>query len=348
METTIPSPTASERLKAGFAAVRSLDLPRAREPTRNAALEVAEIVRTLDADDDVVIAAMLQPLIEEKLLDRDAAERRFGEDAVQLARALSQLGRFGLPADWTPERGLEARQAEALRKMLVAVIGDVRLVVVKLAEQLQKMRAAKSLEAAVQRKLAIETREVYAPLANRLGVWQVKWELEDLAFRYLQPADYRHIAAALKVRRVRTRALHRGAERPAAAANCAPPASRRTIEGRPKHIYSIWRKMQAKQLAFEQLMDIRAARVLVNSVAECYAALGVGAFAVAIHSRASSTTTSPPRRTTCYRSIHTAVHRSRRPAGRDPDPHPRDARQFGARRRGALALQGRRPQRSGL
>ena len=87
--------------------VRS-DLPQAQEPTRKAALEVAEIVRTLDADEDVVIAAMLQPLLEEKLLDRDAAERQFGEAAVQLARALSQLGQFGLPADWTPERGLES------------------------------------------------------------------------------------------------------------------------------------------------------------------------------------------------------------------------------------------------
>ena len=145
METTIPSPTASDRLEAGFAAVRSLDLSQAQEPTRKAALEIAEIVRTLDADEDVVIAAMLQPLMEEKLLDRDAAERQFGEAAVQLARALSQLGRFGLPADWTPDRGLESSQAEALRKMLVAVVGDVRLVVVKLAEQLQRMRTAKSL-----------------------------------------------------------------------------------------------------------------------------------------------------------------------------------------------------------
>ena len=85
--------------------------------------------------------------------------------------------------------------------MLVAVIGDVRLVVVRLAEQLQRMRSAKSLDAVLQRKLAIETREVYAPLANRLGVWQMKWELEDFAFRYLQPGDYKHIAAALKVRR---------------------------------------------------------------------------------------------------------------------------------------------------
>ena len=104
---------------------------------------MAEIVRTLDADDDVVLAAMLQPLLEDGLIDREAASTRFGAEATRLARALSELGEFGLPPDWTPERGLEPAQAEALRKMLVAVIGDVRLVVVKLAEALQRMRRAK-------------------------------------------------------------------------------------------------------------------------------------------------------------------------------------------------------------
>ena len=201
METTATTRAASARLNAGFAAFRELDLPPGAAATRAGALEVAEIVHTLDADDDVVLAALLQPLLDAKWIERETAEKRFGEEPTRLARALCQLGHFGLPADWTPERGLEAGQAEALRKMLLAVIGDVRLVVVRLAEQLQKMRSAKSLDAATQRKFAVETREVYAPLANRLGVWQVKWELEDLAFRYLQPAQYKHIAAALKVRR---------------------------------------------------------------------------------------------------------------------------------------------------
>jgi GTP pyrophosphokinase len=210
-----------------------------------------------------------------------------------------------LAPDWTPERGLEAGQAEALRKMLLAVIGDVRLVVVRLAEQLQWMRSAKSLDAEAQRKFAVETREVYAPLANRLGVWQVKWELEDLAFRYLQPAQYKHIAAALKTRRSEReryidelKSLLQGELR-AAGVEAA-------IHGRPKHIYSIWRKMQEKQLAFEQLMDIRAARVLVNSVAECYAALGV------VHSlwqfipgEFDDYIATP--KDNLYRSIHTAV-----------------------------------------
>ncbi|HEV7612903.1 MAG TPA: bifunctional (p)ppGpp synthetase/guanosine-3',5'-bis(diphosphate) 3'-pyrophosphohydrolase [Steroidobacteraceae bacterium] len=306
METTASTRfAASERLHAAFAAVRALDLPASELNVLRAGLDVAEIVRTLDADDDVVIAAMLQPLLDAKLMDREAADQRFGAEAARLARNLSQLGEFGLPADWTPEQGLESGQAETLRKMLLAVIGDVRLVVVRLAAQLQKMRAAKSLDQLQQRKLAIETREVYAPLANRLGVWQLKWEMEDLAFRYLQPTDYKRIAAALKVRRSE-RERYMDELKTLLRTELHGAGIDATIEGRPKHIYSIWRKMQAKQLAFEQLMDIRAARVLVTTVAECYAALGV------VHSlwqfiagEFDDYIATP--KDNRYRSIHTAV-----------------------------------------
>ena len=149
------------------------------------------------------------------------------------------------------------------------------------------------------------TREVYAPLANRLGVWQVKWELEDLAFRYLQPAEYRHIAAALKVRRTeREHYIEELKERLERELRAAGIEAR--IDGRPKHIYSIWRKMQAKKLAFEQIMDIRAARVLVDTVADCYAALGI------VHSlwqfipgEFDDYIATP--KDNFYRSIHTAV-----------------------------------------
>jgi GTP pyrophosphokinase len=305
METTAAIRTPSGRLHAAITALREIELPPEGETVRNAALEVADIVRLLDADDDVVAAAMIQPLLDAGYLEREAAAKRFGDEPLRLAQALRQLGEFGLPADWAPERGLEATQAEALRKMLLAVIGDVRLVVVRLAQQLQRMRSAKSVGAARQRKLAIETREVYAPLANRLGVWQVKWELEDLAFRYLEPVQYKHIASVLKTRRSeRERYIDelktvletamRGAGIEAA------------IEARPKHIFSIWRKMQVKQLAFEQLMDIRAARVLVNNIADCYGALGV------VHSlwqfipgEFDDYIATP--KDNLYRSIHTAV-----------------------------------------
>src|SRR6202035_1803498 len=122
--------------------------------------------------------------------------------------------------------------------------------------------------AARQRKLAIETRGVYAPLANRLGVWQVKWELEHLAVRYLEPLQYNHTASALKTRRSeRERYID---ELKMQLQNAMRGAGiKALIEGRPKHIFSIWRKMQTKQLAFEQLMDIRAARVLVDNIGDC-------------------------------------------------------------------------------
>lgn len=305
METTASLRTASSRMHAAIAAVREIELPTEGQTVRDTALQVAEIVRTLDADDEVAIAAMIQPLLDGGYIERETVAKRFGDEPLRLARALSQLGRFGLPVDWTPERGLESAQAEALRKMLLAVIGDVRLVVVRLAEQLQKMRAAKNVGVARQRKLAVESREVYAPLANRLGVWQVKWELEDLAFRYLEPLQYKHIATALKTRRSEReryidelKMLLQDAMRSA--------GIEATIEARPKHIFSIWRKMQAKQLAFEQLMDIRAARVLVNNIADCYGALGV------VHSlwqfiRGEFDDYIATPKDNLYRSIHTAV-----------------------------------------
>ena len=306
METNAASkPTASAAVSAARDAVAALDLSPQDARVRSAALEVAEIVRSLDADDEVVIAALIHPLQALGHFDRQSAERRFGAAAAGLAHDLAQLGRFGFPSDWTPERGLEPGQAEALRKMLLAVVGDVRLVVVRLAEQLQKMRAVKGLDADAARRLAIETREVYAPLANRLGVWQLKWELEDLSFRQLQPEEYRRIATALNSRRSERERYIEDLKAELQSALLAAGVVAR-IEARPKHIFSIWRKMQAKQLAFEQLMDIRAARILTQSVADCYAALGV------VHSlwqfipgEFDDYIATP--KDNLYRSIHTAV-----------------------------------------
>jgi GTP pyrophosphokinase len=305
METTSLNRSPSSRLQAAMQTLRALELAAEGERVRDSAAEVAAIVADLEADDDVVIASMLEPLLAGKYLEAEAAEKRVGSEPVRLARELSALGQFGLPADWSPERGLEAAQAEALRKMLLAVVGDVRLVVVRLAEQVQKMRAAKALGVTQQRRLATETREVYAPLANRLGVWQVKWELEDLAFRYLEPPQYRHIAASLKMRRSeRERYIEELKLTLETELRSAGIEAR--VDGRPKHIFSIWRKMQAKHLAFEQLMDIRAARILVNSVAECYAALGVVHSLWTFIAGEFDDYIATPKENQ-YRSIHTAV-----------------------------------------
>ena len=306
LETTTSNRSpASQKVRESLALLRAWDLPAAAEKVRADALAAADIMHGLEADDELIIATAAHGLLEYKWLERETVEKHFGPNVARLARELNQLGHFGLPADWTPERGLEPGQAESLRKMLVAVVADVRLVVVRLAEQLHKMRAAKSMDADSQHRLAVETREVYAPLANRLGVWHLKWELEDLAFRYLEPSEYKRIAAALKSRRTEREHYLESFEAELSA-QLQSAGIQATIHARPKHIYSIWRKMQRKHLPFERLMDIRAARVLVDSIADCYAALGV------VHSlwqfipgEFDDYIATP--KDNAYRSIHTAV-----------------------------------------
>lgn len=264
----------SVRLRDALAAISDWELPADAIAAREHGLASARILADLEADDELVIATAIHTLLERHWIDREAANLRFGEHVIRLARELNQLGSFGLPAGWNPERGLDPGQAEALRKMLVAVVADVRLVLARLAEQLQSLRAARTSSVDVQQHLGIETREVYAPLANRLGVWQLKWELEDYAFRYLEPAEYRRIAAALKSRRSEREAfLERFQAELGRQLHRAGISAR--ISARPKHIYSIWLKMQRKQVPFERVTDVHAARVLVDSIADCYAALGV-------------------------------------------------------------------------
>jgi GTP pyrophosphokinase len=163
---------------------------------------------------------------------------------------------------------------EGLRRLLLAIVRDLRVVFVLLARQLARMRAAIMLPDEQRTALARLTRDIHAPLANRLGIWQLKWELEDLAFRFLQPDIYRRIAALLDERRGdREVFIHQvltELEQTLAAADV-----RADLAGRPKHIYSIWKKMQRKALDFSDLYDIRAVRILVDSVADCYAALGL-------------------------------------------------------------------------
>lgn len=255
-------------LRARAALAAALPAP---SPALDAALEAGEVVGALTESPALALA----------MLARAAAPAHarllaevLGTDALALAEALARLGSLGLPAGWTPARGLERRQAETLRKMLLAVVSDPRLVLGRLAEELVGLRHARSLPAPERERRALEARLIYAPLASRLGVWQLKWELEDLAFRYLEPEEYRRVAGALNERRADR---ERYIESLCAALRELLQAAGVTAEvyGRPKHIYSIYRKMQHKQLGFEELFDVRAVRVVVASVPECYAALGV-------------------------------------------------------------------------
>ena len=236
--------------------------------------EIAAVVATLGMPQDVIAAAQVYPLVRDGFLEKKTIENNELKDISRLVIGLLQLRRFSLPPDWRPGEALAVRQSEALRKMLLAVVTDVRLVLVRIAEQLYRLRQAKTAPESEQQAIAIETREVYAALASRLGVWQLKWELEDLAFRYLDAETYKAIAKALNEKRAE-REEFIDQVKALLQSELAKEGIDAEISGRPKHIYSICRKMQRKERGLESLYDIRAVRILVNDVKDCYAALGV-------------------------------------------------------------------------
>jgi GTP pyrophosphokinase len=307
MKTTTTAPAAGTAVLAELRATLAT-LPAAADGWEAAAeqgRETAEIVAALDAEREIIAGALLQPLLARRLLDPAEATRAFSQPAVAFASQLERLGEFQAGAQWSPERALSAGQADALRRMLLAVVTDPRLVLVRLAEQLRRMRGARSLDDASRLHLAWETREIYAPLANRLGIWQLKWELEDLSFRYLEPAEYRRIAGWLKESRA-DREKYIESVIAEITAELARAGIAAEVIGRPKHIYSIWKKMHRKHLAFEEVFDVRAVRIVTESLEDCYAALGV------VHGRwhyipgeFDDYIATP--KDNLYRSLHTAV-----------------------------------------
>jgi GTP pyrophosphokinase len=243
----------------------------------------ATIVAELKLDAESLRAALLIGVPEIQGFDEQAFAVEVGDEVARLVIGVARMGEIrAAPAG---EGGVrkEARdeQAENLRKMLLAMVEDIRVVLVKLAERTQAMRYlvavpadAAGAHASQRSSHARETQELFAPLANRLGVWQLKWELEDLALRSLEPETYRRIAAALDERRVdRQRYIEQTVaeiRRELAAAGV-----KAEVTGRPKHITSIWTKMRRKRVGIEALYDIRAVRILVDDVKDCYTALGV-------------------------------------------------------------------------
>jgi GTP pyrophosphokinase len=235
---------------------------------------IAEIVEPLGLPARILAAVHAYPLFRDELIDTNSLQSNRLSDISQFILGIQQLDQFSLPEHWQPGEALAVQQSETLRKMLLAVVSDVRLVLVRIADQLFRLREAKSASQALQEALALETREIYAPLANRLGVWQLKWELEDLAFRYSEPETYAEIARSVKEKRTERvgfieafqKTLHKELTEEGIDAE---------ISGRPKHIYSIYRKMQRKDRGIESLYDIRAVRLLVETIGDCYAALGI-------------------------------------------------------------------------
>ncbi len=201
--------------------------------------------------------------------DTDELKAAFGEEIASLVTGVEKLYQLRVVT-----RGSAAEQNEVLRKMVLGMVEDVRVVLVRLASRTQTLRWFARQKSADQADYAKETLDIYAPLANRLGVWQLKWELEDLSFRFLEPALYRKIAGMLEERRVEREQYI--ADAIAVLKNELEKADvAGEITGRPKHIYSIWNKMRTKGLDFSQLYDVRALRVIVPEVKDCYTALGV-------------------------------------------------------------------------
>ncbi|WP_085315099.1 RelA/SpoT family protein [Derxia lacustris] len=261
------------------------------------ARELSSILAGLRTDRATQLAAVLYGTTDadraEHPLPEDSIAARFGSDVLGMVRGIVQLMRVTeLARDMTALReGAEAnkrdrelehnRQAEALRKMLLAMVGDLRVVLVRLASRLRTLRFfADNKDRAdcgtpEQRRLyAEETMELYAPLANRLGIWQLKWEMEDLAFRFIEPEIYKRIAKELEEKRVEREAFITSA---IARLRSEMKASGIVAEvsGRPKHIYSIWNKMRGKGLDFGGLYDVRAFRVITDDIKDCYTVLGI-------------------------------------------------------------------------
>ena len=278
--------------------------------------EAAGVLAALNLDAHGIAAGLAGLLVERGAVGLDAVRAHLGAEAAALVEGLlrfDELRSFSAedPAPAGRNTGAErAKQVERLRRLLLAVVDDVRILIVQLALTLHRLRTARERPRAERERLAREGLEIYAPLASRLGIWQYKWEIEDLAFRESDPVTYKAIAGQLNERRVdRERYVEEAVRR--VRARLRGEGIDAEVAGRAKHIHSIWRKMQRKSLGIEQagiekLFDLRALRVLVDTEAECYTALGaVHGLWTHIPREFDDYVTHP--KPNGYRSLHTAV-----------------------------------------
>lgn len=262
--------------------------------------DALQALRRLTIDEDVMLAALLGffPALADAFIERPPADHEAVAALLEGQRTAEQV--WSLHAEDS-----EGRNAEGLRRLLLAMLRDLRVVPILLARQLGWMHHADGLPAERRQAMAALTRDMHAPLANRLGIWQLKWELEDLAFRHLQPEVYQRIARLLDEKREAREAYIEQVRRQLGQAMHAHGVDA-DVAGRPKHIYSIWRKMQKKNVPIGDLYDLRAVRVLVADVQACYAALGVvHALWTPVPSEFDDYIARP--KPNGYRSLHTAV-----------------------------------------
>ncbi|HSB95273.1 MAG TPA: GTP diphosphokinase, partial [Spongiibacteraceae bacterium] len=238
-------------------------------------LEMAEILADLHVDQDGLVAAILYRAVREGKLSTSLVEDQFGAPIAKLIDGVLRMAAISRvrTGDRGPVLGQIEDQSDTVRKMLVAMVDDVRVALIKLAERTCAIRAVKN-SPEKRYRVAREVADIYAPLAHRLGIGHIKWELEDLSFRYLQPDSYKKIAKLLDEKRL-DRQGYIGQVIAELRAALEQAGIKAEFSGRAKHIYSIWRKMQRKGIGFSQVYDIRAVRVLVPEVKDCYAALGI-------------------------------------------------------------------------
>ena len=236
-------------------------------------VEMVEILSTLSMDIDTLRAALLFPLADGEVVSEEVMQESVGKSVVTLIHGVRDMAAIRqLKATHTDS--VSSEQVDNIRRMLLAMVDDFRCVVIKLAERIAHLREVKDAPEDERVLAAKECTNIYAPLANRLGIGQLKWELEDYCFRYLHPAEYKRIAKLLHERRIDREHYieefvgHLRSEMKAEGVKAE-------VYGRPKHIYSIWRKMQKKHLAFDELFDVRAVRIVAERLQDCYAALGI-------------------------------------------------------------------------
>jgi GTP diphosphokinase / guanosine-3',5'-bis(diphosphate) 3'-diphosphatase len=245
------------------------------EPYFTHCVAVAFILAEMKLDAEAIAAALMHDLVEDTSVTVEELRNDFGGNVAAIVDGVTKLKNLPIKVD-NSKRGKAAdKELEYFRKMLLAMGDDVRVVLVKLADRLHNMRTLGYMSPEKQRKIARETLDIFAPLANRLGIWQIKWELEDLSFRYLEPEKYKSIAKNLDERRAAREAYMTQVIKVLRETLANNGIAKVTITGRPKHIYSIYKKMDRKDVPLAQVYDVRAVRVIVDNVIQCYQVLGI-------------------------------------------------------------------------
>jgi GTP pyrophosphokinase len=273
---------------------RHSGMPYAEHP-----FEVAKLLCDLNMDTLTIVAGLLHDVAEDTPHGVEEIRKEFGEDVAFLVEAVTKISAI-------QSKSRAEQQAETFRKMLVSMAKDIRVIMIKFADRLHNMRTlGYHSKEEKRRNIAAETLEVYAPLAHRFGLARIRWELEDLSFKYLNPDAYKGLVRKVVEKRQEREDYIRSVMGPAKEALSRAKISARVF-GRPKHLYSIWQKMQTRQCQFEEIYDLHALRVIVKGVPECYAVLGVmHSLWTPLQSRFKDYIATP--KSNMYQSLHTTV-----------------------------------------